>query len=879
MNSQRPFPRSVCASFSGPFRLVALPLVFGMLLTAGCAAKFSGWAVDHRGRPVEGARVQVNGATATTRTDGRFEVSARRADQYILIVSHREYADVAHTSRTPLEDLVWPLVKAQVSEVDPKAPITLVDERQDLDDHLLFGASFTLPPNALVDAQGNAPAGMVRGAIATLDLTNGEGPTDWGVRSGDGRDGYLVSYGAVFLQFSDVTGGTTYQLRSGVSGQLSLPVLSTMRDHVIETTSVPFWYYDQSAGEWKKAGDATYDASAGAYLGSVNHLSTINTDIAKFDNAACLAITLDSSIPTGHKLRIRYHSGGTPFGQVPTFVMNDTLNAAYRLPANTNVLLELLNSSDQVFGNLVVEDPPGTALINNVVDTGAALPSGSSLWPPAPYSPCKPLILRFGSPEVEIRINELESAVLPMDDPTDDYLTWAPMYALARLTTPMTSAVNVVLTNDTPNIGGNIRFAAHQDPWPATTTATASTLALTLPDDGSWVPFMVAGEFGTPSANDKDAIIEVHQDNTMGAELGTKALMVRIRKNANTLTAGERDRLLFAWRGFRNKIGVNNYLLIAELHRLASTAGDEAHRQPAFLTWHRVLLLLVERELQQIDPSVALHYWNWDAAAPNFFIENFIGEEGSGSFIAEPVFSVSNPLNGWDTELPFNDGELRRNTEDHSRDPAGAMKPLDHPVDPSLIDSADYGPRTSTSSFSSDVERRSHDIAHGWPCAAGHLTNPNRSAGDPLFFFLHSQIDREWAYWQETHDRFGVVSGGTLSFPEPAHYDNNGNWDSPGNIGSWQKGSFLEDGIWPWDGTTGGTPFSAEWRPENQATAPGTNVPVSMPLIPSSGFPASPQANLWPETEIVPLNRHMIDYLGKFRPQDGLGFSYDDVPY
>ncbi len=44
-------------------------------------------------------------------------------------------------------------------------------------------------------------------------------------------------------------------------------------------------------------------------------------------------------------------------------------------------------------------------------------------------------------------------------------------------------------------------------------------------------------------------------------------------------------------------------------------------------------------------------------------------------------------------------------------------------------------------------------------------------------------------------------------------------------------------------------------------------------------FPASLRRNLWPAAATVPKPRHMIDYLGKFRPQDGLGFCYDDVPY
>ena len=175
-----------------------------------------------------------------------------------------------------------------------------------------------------------------------------------------------------------------------------------------------------------------------------------------------------------------------------------------------------------------------------------------------PYTDCKPITLTLGSPDVEIRINELSGAALPKDNPTDDYLTWAPTFGLARLSSPMASAVNIVLTNDAPNIGGNVRFAAHQAPWPSNTTATATTLALNLPANGDWVPFVIVGEFGTPSVNDKDAIVEAHQNNATGPVVGSKALMVRVRKDANTITASERDRYLFAWQKFRNQVGSTN---------------------------------------------------------------------------------------------------------------------------------------------------------------------------------------------------------------------------------------------------------------------------------------------------------------------------------
>lgn len=847
------------------------------------APEFSGVVTDQKGLAIANARIEVNGRETFTREDGSFLLPVT-AGPYIFNISHLDFADVSHFTQTPFTQQTWQMVRAQIETVDPKSTIVLRDDRPELKEKGLRGATFTLPPNSLVDPSGNLPAGLVRAAIATLDVANGEGPGDWAVRSDDGlEDGYLVSFGAVHLLFTDPSGSVKYQLRKSSLGDLILPVIPSMQQHAPVNPTARYWYYDTKDAYWKHNGDTFYDRSSDSYIGKVNHLSTINTDIAKFNNASCLKITLDPSVPFGYKLRIRYHSGGTPFGQTPTFVMNDPVNAAYRLPANTNVLLELINLLNQVVGTLIVEDPVGTPLVNTVVNTGPPQPSGSSLWPPPPYTPCKPIKLRLGLPQVEIRINELSTDPANWEDnPTDDYITWAPTFARARLTT-IGGNVNVVLTNDPAGaipLGGDVLFAANQIPWPANTTATGNTLPLTLPGSGAWVPFVIAGKYGTPSTNDKDTIIQAHLSTAGGAVIGTKALMVRVRKNANNLTASERSRFLFAWRNFRNQLGAN-YVRFQEMHRLSSTADDEAHGQPAFLTWHRAMLLDVERELQKIDPTVALHYWDWDFAAPNIFAQNFMGAPDTsvgGGSVAEPLFAATNPLNGWNTDLPFSSGELRRSGGNHTLAPApGTFKPLDHLVDPSLVDRLNYGPRTSSTSFSREVEVLSHNQAHGWPCAGGHVINPVRSAADPLFYLLHSQIDRQWAYWQRAQNRHGLIVANVLTFPVPAHYDNNGNWNDPG-VTTWFKGSFLEDGLWPWDGTSGGAVGRAQ-RPVNQATGPGTNIPLSQPAVPMTQFPASPRRNWWPAAAATPKSRHMIDYLGKFLPQDGLGFCYDDVPY
>ncbi len=877
-------------------RSLASILFLSLLSLAACktanygqGASFAGRVVDPKKQPIANARVEVNGRETRSAADGTFSLSVPGAAVYALNIGHRDYASLSYLSRTGLRGQNWILVPAQVQTVDPTNPFTVTDSRPDL---TVGGATISFPADALVDANGNLAVGPVRALIATLDVSRGEGPTNWAVRSDDGtQEGFLVSYGAVFVEFTDASGNTRYQIRSGQTAQLTLPVLPNMKTHAPSNPSARFWYYDTKDAYWKRTGSATFDSGKNAYVGTINHLSTLNTDIAKFD-AACLKMTLDPSIAFGNKIRIRYHSGGTPFGQTPTFVLDATDNAAYRLPANTNVLLELFDPSDEPFGNLVVEDPPGTALVNTVVNTGPAIPMGDSLWPLAPFTPCHAVVLKLGAPQVEIRINELPADVFPRDNSTDDYVTWAPTFARARLSTPMMSDVNIVLTNDSPGAitgGGDVNFGVYVDPWPVNTTATASTLSLTLPAGGGWVPFVVAGKFGTPSHNDKDTIIEAHQDTAMGTIIGTKALMVRVRKNANDLWPEEWARFLFAFQKFRNAAGPNNFIFFQEMHRLSSMAGDESHMQPSFLPWHRTMLLNVERELQKYEPSVALHYWDWDAAAPNVFDDHGIGAPGTGGFLAEPDFAAANPLNGWNTDLPFQSGELRRNTTDHTLDPGGAMKDL-----PDMIaDWADYGPATndffSVNSFSDDVERSAHNNAHGWPCGGGNIGFPNRSAADPLFYLLHSQIDREWAAWQEAHNRHGVA-GMTLTFPAPQHYDNACTWNTCGNVADAnfnQKGAFLNDGLWPWDGTTDGPAGTPQSRPPNIGGGPLDDdvlsepevVPISNPLIPSTAFPASVRRNLWPLVSTIPTNAHMIDYLGKFRPQDGLGFCYDDVDY
>ena len=195
------------------------------------------------------------------------------------------------------------------------------------------------------------------------------------------------------------------------------------------------------------------------------------------------------------------------------------------------------------------------------------------------------------------------------------FLAWTPVPAEARLVNPTGAApVRVTLRS-----AGKARLLFSRKP-----TRLTKTLVLNLPASGAPVRFFVAGQFGFPSFRLGDAVIEARHA-TLG-RLGKKALTVRVRKDAETLTPAERDRFLAAFATL-NGGGAGRFRDFRDMH--VSAALGESHGNVGFLPWHRAYLLDLERELQAIDPSVALHYWRFDRAAPKLFTREFMGVTGS----------------------------------------------------------------------------------------------------------------------------------------------------------------------------------------------------------------------------------------------------------
>jgi tyrosinase len=405
--------------------------------------------------------------------------------------------------------------------------------------------------------------------------------------------------------------------------------------------------------------------------------------------------------------------------------------------------------------------------------------------------------------DVELQINNSAS-------PNARFVSWAPSPCRIRVTNPSgapSPTVNLKITAVSATGGGVVLFRS------GATGVFSSSVTLPVPTNGTTVPFFAAGKFGNPSASNGDVTIQARNG---AALVGSVAVMVRIRKNANALTAAERNRFVAAFAQLNNQ-GLGRFADFRNMH--TNVSSPQAHGAPGFLPWHRAYLLDLERELQAIDPSIALPYWRFDRPAPNIFTPDFLGASDQLGTVG---FAATNPLQFWKTDGV--QGINRRPFFSTSAAPPGLRN-----------ETQTLGLGTQYPAFRT-LEGNPHGTAH--TSFGGSISSIGTAAKDPLFFLLHANVDRLWAKWQRKNGRFNPAT--------PASFDNSG-----GN----PIGHNLPDTMWPWNGITGG---------QRPPTAPGG----AMAASPCVGAPG-PQ----------PKVQDPLDFQGAIGASARMGFDYDDVKF
>jgi tyrosinase len=405
---------------------------------------------------------------------------------------------------------------------------------------------------------------------------------------------------------------------------------------------------------------------------------------------------------------------------------------------------------------------------------------------------------------VELQINNSVSA-------SARFVSWAPSPCRIRVTNPTGAtgpSIRVRLAGVSAAGGGAIVLRK------GATGAFSASLTLQVPINGSSVGFFVAGKFGKPSVNNGDVSLVAKAG---AAVVGSVPLMVRIRKNAVALTPAERERFIAALAQLNNQ-GIGRFQDFRDMHRTDESL-DQAHGMPAFLPWHRAYLLDLERELQAIDPSVALPYWRFDQPAPTLFAANFLGASDNLGTVS---FAANNPLQFWTTDgIP---GITRR-----------PLFPITQAPPTVRSEAATLALGATYAAFRT-MEGNPHGRAHtSW---GGMIQDAHTAPRDPLFFLLHCNVDRLWAKWQRQNHRFDPALASSFE-----------------NVSTNPVGHRLNDSMWPWNGVT---------TPPRPPFAPGGMLAPS----PSAGAPG-PQ----------PLVRGCIDFQGSVAAASRMGFDYDDTAF
>jgi hypothetical protein len=126
--------------------------------------------------------------------DGRFIFNIRKPG----------YALLSHIYQTGVNNGVWRFIQADVRTIDPSVANTLTDQESALvRRYQIRGARLIIPANALVDADGNRPVGLLNAALATLDAGKEPIPGDYSATRADDSETSLISYGAAYSDFND----------------------------------------------------------------------------------------------------------------------------------------------------------------------------------------------------------------------------------------------------------------------------------------------------------------------------------------------------------------------------------------------------------------------------------------------------------------------------------------------------------------------------------------------------------------------------------------------------------------------------------------------------------------------------------------------------
>ncbi|MEU5162971.1 tyrosinase family protein [Streptomyces sp. NPDC020875] len=229
-----------------------------------------------------------------------------------------------------------------------------------------------------------------------------------------------------------------------------------------------------------------------------------------------------------------------------------------------------------------------------------------------------------------------------------------------------------------------------------------------------------------------------------------------VRKNQASLTTAEKKKFTDAVLEVK-RIGV--YDQFVEAHRLRfaldmNTSVYVGHFGASFLPWHRKYLIDFESELQKVDPTVSIPYWDWtvdNTASSSLWAPDFLG--GTGRAQDDQVMDGPFAHSGgkWNITVGVDTGVYLRRALGFFVPTLPTAAQVADALTLTTYDSAPF--RDGSTGFRARLEGTDgyysmHNRVHSW--VRGHMegaTSPN----DPVFWLHHAYVDKLWADWHALH--------------------------------------------------------------------------------------------------------------------------------
>lgn len=174
------------------------------------------------------------------------------------------------------------------------------------------------------------------------------------------------------------------------------------------------------------------------------------------------------------------------------------------------------------------------------------------------------------------------------------------------------------------------------------------------------------------------------------------------------------------------------------------------HGGNSFIPWHRELVNRYELLLQQADPDVALHYWDWTEDPRS-------AADGQGGTVnlSDPSLmgTMNGMLNGALAGL-HNGGNLAGSRE-QTGNPADPPQSVERAAaagapgiasDATILASSNGTPQAQQWTAFRVALEDAHNSVHGY--IGGDIGAQHQAFEDPFVFLLHSNVDRLFAMWQ-----------------------------------------------------------------------------------------------------------------------------------